>query len=458
MPFFKRKYRSNYRRKYGARRALKSRRFARPSARIAPGIYSGRGAYIQRVKRARGYGKYTIPKGVGRAIGSVLGGAAGAYLGAPTVGMALGGHAGDALQSLLKSVGIGDYKVESNSLLQGNSPPIIKNSSSGVIVRHREYLQNIVTASDGSFNLQSFAINPGLVSTFPWLSQVANAYEQYKLRGMIWEFKSTSADSLASTTTGLGSVIMATEYDSSRPVFQNQQQMANHEFANSSRQSCSMLHAIECKKSLTPTSELWVRSGAVPAGDDERLYDWGLFQIATVGGPSVANTIGELWVTYEVEFLKPQLISGIGAELLSDHYHSTISVSTVHYFGLDSSGSSTKAVSGSNLGTTISGNTIVFPPGMSEGTFMLIYICVGTSTLCTQPTKTGTNCAVQTLWNNDTSTNSSNNSQTVTTFHDCSVWKLSGQNATIAFSAGTLPASATDAELWIMQINGLIAT
>ncbi|QMW68650.1 capsid protein [Crucivirus-94] len=423
--------------------------------KVAPGIsMAGSGAYKQRVQKYQsvprsvgGQGKYYFRDNYGKDLGSQIAGN-------------LGGLIGEGIQSLGRAIGFGDYKVEHNVLmneLQGGPPVMQTTSKRGQVIRHREYLQNIVTASDGSFKLQSFALNPGLVQTFPWLSQVAAGFEQYKINGMIWEFKSTSADSLSSTTTSLGSVIMATEYDSSRAVFANQQQMANHEFAMSCRQSASMLHAVECKKSLTPVSELWVRTGAVPSGDDERLYDWGLFQIASVGGPSVANTVGELWVTYEVEFYKPQLIGGLGLELLSDHYSTTSTISTSHYFGLQS-GSDPKAVTGSNLGTTISGPTIIFPVGLSEGNFMVQYAVVGNSTANTKPTLTFANCAAQNLFANDTSGSSDNSGSTSVTLLVNLVVKVTGQGATITFSAGTLPAAATAMDLWVNQLNANIVT
>jgi hypothetical protein len=39
---------------------------------------------------------------------------------------------------------------------------------------------------------------------FPWLSNIAQNFESYKLRGLVFEFKSMSGDALTSTNTALG--------------------------------------------------------------------------------------------------------------------------------------------------------------------------------------------------------------------------------------------------------------
>jgi len=62
---------------------------------------------------------------------------------------------------------------------------------------------------------------------------------------------------------------------------------------------------VECKPSETSTLLKYVRSGAVPTGQDLRLYDQGLFQFISQYNPT--QDLGELWVTYCVEFYKPVL-------------------------------------------------------------------------------------------------------------------------------------------------------
>lgn len=207
--------------------------------------------------------------------------------------------------------GFGSYHISNNSILKGGmSPPMITNSVSNgaVIVRHREYLRDIQFNTDQSFNIDAFQLNPGLQKTFPWLSQIAPAFQQYRFRGLVFEYKTLSADVTTSTVnSGLGSVVLATQYNALDTPFTNKYEMENWEFSTSCKPSLSCLHPVECAKGQTPVSLLWVRTGIIPQNADERLYDLGNFNIATVGIPGTTSTgIGELWVSYEIEFFKPQ--------------------------------------------------------------------------------------------------------------------------------------------------------
>lgn len=207
--------------------------------------------------------------------------------------------------------GFGDYKIAGNSIMRGGmTPPMITNSISNgaVIIRHREYLRDIYNSVD--FENTSFDLNPGITASFPWLSQMAMSFAQYRFRGLVFEFKTTSSDTVLSSaaSTSLGTVVMATQYNALDAPFTNKFEMENWEYSVSTKPSLSCMHPVECAKSQTPVSLLWTRNG--PKAGDERLYDLGNFNIATVGMQGTAGTssIGELWCSYEVEFYKPQFI------------------------------------------------------------------------------------------------------------------------------------------------------
>ncbi|QMW69038.1 capsid protein [Crucivirus-536] len=207
--------------------------------------------------------------------------------------------------------GFGSYHISNNSILKGGmSPPMITNSVSNgaVIVRHREYLRDIFPNADQSFKNEVSEINPGLQNCFPWLAQIAPAFQQYRFRGLVFEYKTTSSDlSVTNTNSALGTVVMATQYNALDDPFQNKYEMENWEFSTSCKPSISCLHPVECAKGQTPVSLLWVRTGTKPG--DQRLYDLGNFNIATVGIPGNGlGAIGELWVSYEIEFFKPMFI------------------------------------------------------------------------------------------------------------------------------------------------------
>jgi len=245
------------------------------------------------------------------------------------LGKQLGGHIGGVADSVVgigkALTGRGAYHTRSNSLMESGGPPSIVNSKYTSIVRHREYICDI-TGSTG-FAISQYPINPGCINTFPWLAGSAEGYEQYRVRGMIFEFHSTSATAVGSTNTALGTVIMATEYNSNLPAFTNKLQMENHEYATTTCPDHSAIHPIECARGRTVLDELYVRSTisatggttVYPASYNPLLYDLGQFYIATYG-MQAASVIGELWVSYEIEFLKPALSPA------------TVSGTAVHYY------------------------------------------------------------------------------------------------------------------------------
>lgn len=333
----------------------------------------------------------------------------------------LAGLAGPLLKHGLPLVikgltGFGDYNVEQNSMIPklGGDPPIIRNTNTGgFILRHREYVSDVYAQS--SFTNNVLPINPGLLSTFPLASQVADTFEQYEIRGMVMEFKSMSSDAVLSTSasSALGTVIFATQYNALDDPFEDKRTMENYEFANSTKPSCSMLHPIECKRSQTPLDLLYVRTGPVTTGD-LRMYDLGNFNYAVQGCQNAApgEVIGELWISFELEFFKPRLLPLGGSSTYSDHYsllgNSLIAVGNPFYTqgGLD-------LQAGSNLGTYIqvaalapyAARSIVFPPQITDGIFKIDYYMVGSTASANSPAVGSTtlvNCTAHPYWGGGT--------------------------------------------------------
>lgn len=230
------------------------------------------------------------------------------FKGTPSVGARVGAWAGDKLGGFLGRItGLGDYTVNSNSLM-GTDPPRVSNGANlrEIIISHREYIGDVVTGPAGSFASSSFLLNPGNSRIFPWLSAVASCFQQYKFRGIVFEFKTMSADALNSTNTALGTVIMASNYNVLQANFANKNEMENTEYSSSCKPSASMYHPIECDPRDTPLTELYIApNGVIPDGGTPQFYDFCNFQIATNGFQASNVNIGELWVTYEVALLKP---------------------------------------------------------------------------------------------------------------------------------------------------------
>lgn len=228
-------------------------------------------------------------------------GAAGGLVGGMFGMSGLGKAAGDLLGRI---TGLGAYSVNSNTLLS-NAVPKFSQVNEGMDISHREYIADVNSTT--AFSNTAYPINPGVSTTFPWLSQIASSFAQYKFLGIVFEFKSTSGVSIGSTNTALGVIILSTNYNAADPLFANKTSMEQFEYTVSSVPSSTVLHPVECSPKLNVLSELYVRGNTFPTGQDQRLFDLGLFQIATQGSQATCD-VGELWVTYHVRLFKPKFI------------------------------------------------------------------------------------------------------------------------------------------------------
>lgn len=315
---------------------------------------------------------------VGTMLGNVLGGPAGG-----SVGGMIGRGAGAVLSKIF---GHGDYQVsnisavsQNNLLTNAANVPQFGTGKVACNFKHREFLGDVFSSSTiGAFNIIDYPINPGQAVTFPWLSQVVGAsFQQYRINGMTFEFRSMSSDALNSTNTALGSVIMSTDYDSADLTFTSKQEMENTEYGVSCKPSVNMLHAIECARGQTPVSELYIRSFAVPSGKDIRMYDMGRFSIATVGCQAASVNLGELWVTYDIDAFKaieqpPLYIAPVSEYTLNG-------VDATHAMGT----SQTVIVDQIGLTFTNSGsyNTVSLPSTISKNSvYEIVWYLYGAST------------------------------------------------------------------------------
>lgn len=317
-------------------------------------------------------------------------------------GAKFGSWIGGQAQHWLGSItGMGAYKVNSNSLLSSSGPPVFGNRGGGIRVQHREFLADI--SGSVAFAIANYYLNPGLAQTFPWLSNIAYNYEQYRFHGLIFEFKTTSATAVSSTNTALGTVVMATDYDDLDAGFTTKQQMEAYEFSVSSVPSSSVIHPVECSPRETPLPKLWVRTGAYSnyTTVDPRLYDLGNFQIATVGMQAAA-VVGELWVSYDVEFYKPKLITPFNGEVLSYSAYGQANTGSALMYAPTVSPLSTLPVTLTGLvGNAYT--TLTFP---NPGQYLVLASAGAATSVSNFPTWTAvSNCTLLQQWSSGTGTN-----------------------------------------------------
>jgi hypothetical protein len=302
------------------------------------------------------------------------------------------GNIGKGVSSLFETgkglfnaiTGRGDYrgnaashqKVYETSGIEGaftsafSNPNPLKMGAMGVefgggkpTVVHREFVGPVLSSTE--FATTTFRIQPGLRGPsvlMPWGSSVAAAFQQYELEGMILEYVSTSTNYSSSTT--LGSVMLSTQYNANAVPYGSQREVDNAEFTTTSAPDKSFIHPIECSTKDSPVSVRYVRSNnSAVSSDDERLDDVGVFQVSTFGNPVVGAVIGELWVTYKVRFLKPEL---------ADFHAGTTFIGNADVAGAVFEGF--VANKNSSLPCIVSGGSVTLPNGYA-GNYVLSISC-----------------------------------------------------------------------------------
>jgi len=373
--------------------AFKRKRMYVPRTRKTGYRLRGRGAYrmayAPRRRTLRGRGGYYFSGGA-YARGKVP------YLG--QVGGALNAGYSRGKVSAPKLQGLGSYSVSNirhNVLIKPDIPAIYNTvyAEGGTIVRHREYLGPVVTSSvAGEFKINSYPLNPAQSKTFPWLSAIAAQFEEYKPNGLMFEYKSTASDAIASSTNlALGQCMLCTQYDPTDPEFISDVQLLNYTWAQSGKVSDNIQHFVECDPKQSPLSHLYTREGAPSDDADLRFSDFGRFSIATSGLQGTNVQIGQLWVTYEFIMYKPKL-GDAGAEAGGwFHYYNDTGVGISTPFGTVTSG---KYDDQNNLGVTVynsGGHGFIAFDGVNiKTTYMLTVSYDGSAALVNGPTFGGT--------------------------------------------------------------------
>lgn len=299
----------------------------------------------------------------------IAGAALGNYI-APGVGGAIGSAAGGLLASI---AGHGSYTIKRNTIFFPDQVPLFRTNQDGAIrMQHREFITDIVTNSvAGKFQVQTFPIDVANPTSFPFLSQIACNFEEWRMEGLIFEYKTTSGS--ISSTGQLGTAILATQYNSNAVPFTNKQSMEAYTFASSTVVSASVIHPIECDPMQTPSNGLFYTNcpGTSVGVSDKRWQQMGNFSIATQGCAQSEN-IGELWVSYDVWLCKPRLISNTSS--LADHWRLT-SPTTVGpvYFGTDP-----QITDGSDDFTQLGGSTIYFKSSFNGNVAISYYVAGST--------------------------------------------------------------------------------
>lgn len=259
------------------------------------------------------------------------------------LGKKLGRSALARAEGALMASGSGSYDLNaaapaSNNLVAGGglSVPTFgthDDETGSLVVQHEEYVKDIYgvpwTSNDPNtasivepFVNNAIALNPGLATTFPWLSQIACNYEEYELLQCMFCFKTRVGDNLTTTDGQVGTLLMFTDYNATDQPRRTKQDMLQAYGTSVAKISDNdILHGIECDPSkIKGDAHKFVRCGQT--SQDKHDFDWGLFQIAVDNTPAVLSNkvIGELYVSYTVRLSKPRLFAALGLSIPQDQF------------------------------------------------------------------------------------------------------------------------------------------
>lgn len=179
--------------------------------------------------------------------------------------------------------------------LKRGPPNLVSQRDGRIEVTNHEYLADITCTS--SFTSSKYAINPGLASTFPWLSNIANNYEFYQFKELTVEFRPFVG------TSSSGSVMMAFDFDAEDAAPLNKQRFMSYLTSVQGAVYNPMNLRAESRDLSKFGVQKFTRPSAVPANTDVKTYDVANLYIATDGGNGTSS--GSLYLRYRVVLMTP---------------------------------------------------------------------------------------------------------------------------------------------------------
>jgi len=236
---------------------------------------------------------------------------------------------------------------------------IYRDSVNSCRIRHRE----LITSLSGSVNFtvaNNFSVNPGLATSFPWLSIEAQGWEKYHFNSLKLCYYTRTGSNVP------GSVILAADYDAAdaAPV---SEQIASAYYGTEEDAPWKDICFTFDPRRLA--GERFVRIGGLSANLDVKTYDVANAFVCTTDGTAV--NWGKVWFEYDVTLFNPQLPPG-GPSGSGTLVSAGGSIAAATPFG------SVPLPTGSYSMNAAATNVITFS-GLSIGTeYLLSYSIVGT--------------------------------------------------------------------------------
>jgi len=172
-------------------------------------------------------------------------------------------------------------------------------------ITHREYVGNL-SGSD-QLSVVQLRVNPSDEATFPWLSNIANSFEKWKMNSMKVEY----IPNCASLTQGY--MFMYPDYDVNRPGMISEKDYLNTYGAVDGSAWASHSLAIVPKKFSQTKDGVYLVRSPYKTYEDYLLYDPVNIYVGTQGTGD-ETSLGRLFITYSIDLMIPDPESKINVQ------------------------------------------------------------------------------------------------------------------------------------------------
>lgn len=182
--------------------------------------------------------------------------------------------------------------------------PVVNRRMNSITIKHAEFFTAVNSPAGvaGGFTVQTYAINPGNISMFPWLATQAAGWERYRFKRLTFRYIPRCA-----TTQG-GTLVLAPDYDAADDPPTTEIVACSYSDAVSGMPWAELVLTLRNEAMAGGVTSKYVRQGALKANLDVKTYDCGQLFIGIDQTVAAANYWGKLWVDYEVELITPHTI------------------------------------------------------------------------------------------------------------------------------------------------------
>lgn len=206
---------------------------------------------------------------------------------------------------------------------ENKQPRISRTSYGSCRIQHEELIGSI-TGTVAFTCSPLYSLNPGIISTYPWLGTQAQGWEQYWYHDVKIKYLTRTG----STTPG--SFYMAVDYDAADTAPGGEQSISTY---TSVKETAPYREVTLTLRPEYLKAKKFVRTGFLGPNLDVKTYDIGNLILATVDGTTVPW--GKVWISYDVEFFQPQaIIPSVQTMTLSAALNSTYTPTTTAQFGI----------------------------------------------------------------------------------------------------------------------------